>query len=313
MAQAVVGIGLTFISGAQEAWIADEVGPANAGRVFLRSAQGVQYARLLGIPAGVAAGLISLQVPILMGGLLFLLLAGFAALVMTEHRAAASNESPRPGFRETFTHGLRLVRNTPILVSLFGMVAFYETSGEVFLRLSVAHFLDIGLPAVGNFEPIVWFGIIRMASAVVGIGIVQYARARVDSTDHGTMALWLLRINLLQAASLLLFMSATNFAAGFVAYLAATSLSRAFQPIYMAVLNLHVDSSARATVISMSSQVDALGQSIGAPILGAVGSVASIRAALAGSVALLGPAIALNLRALRQNRRQQLVERNAHG
>ena len=38
LAQLIWGIGFTFISGAQEAWIADEVGVENVGPVYLRSA-----------------------------------------------------------------------------------------------------------------------------------------------------------------------------------------------------------------------------------------------------------------------------------
>jgi hypothetical protein len=55
----------------------------------------------------------------------------------------------------------------------------------------------------------------------------------------------------------------------------------------------------RATVISMGSQANALGQTAGGPVIGAVGTLAGIRAALALAGLILSPALALYGRALR--------------
>jgi DHA3 family tetracycline resistance protein-like MFS transporter len=307
-AQLIVGAALTFISGAQEAWISDEVGVANAGRIYLRSAQTVQYARLFGIPAGVALGTISLRLPLLLGGLMFALLAAFLIAVMPEDGFAGGTQredGTLPGFRRTLTDGFGLVMRSPILVTLFGVAAFYELSGEVFIRLSVAHFLDnVGLPTIGSFQPVVWFGMMRMASALAGLGAVQYLRRTVEVTDRARVASWLLRINALQVVCLLTFALANSFLLAFAAYLVATSLSRMFQPLYLGLLNSHSESSVRATVISMSSQVDALAQSVGSPLLGVVASLVSIRAALAGAALALLPALGFNARVAEQQGRQ---------
>jgi MFS transporter, DHA3 family, tetracycline resistance protein len=56
----------------------------------------------------------------------------------------------------------------------------------------------------------------------------------------------------------------------------------------------------RATLFSVDGQADALGQIVGGPILGVVGSGVSIRAALVSSAALLGLALPLLARALGQ-------------
>ncbi|HEY7270890.1 MAG TPA: hypothetical protein VH951_13780 [Dehalococcoidia bacterium] len=306
VSQAIFGAALTFVSGAQEAWIADEVGIAAASRIYLRSAQVVQYARLFGIPAGVGLGVVSLSLPLLLGGGMFAGLALFLMVVMPEagfSREPGAATDDKPGFRRIFIEGTNLVRKTPILVTLFGMVAFYELAGEVFVRLSVTHFLnDIGLPTIGHLDPVVWFGGMRMASALAGLVAVQYVRNNVDVTDRQAIAGWLMRINILQMVSLAAFAFSGGFWGGVAAYLAATSMSRMFQPLYLALLNTHVDSSVRATVISMSSQVDALGQTIGAPVLGIVASVYSVKAALLGSAAVILPAVGLNARATEQQR-----------
>jgi DHA3 family tetracycline resistance protein-like MFS transporter len=221
----------------------------------------------------------------------------------------APRESGRPlaALTSTFSEGVRLVRGRPVLISLFAMVGFYEVGGEVFIRLNVAHFLDIGLPAWSDLEPVVWFGGIRMAASLAGLLFVGYLRKRVNTNDQEQIGRWMVGINVLQALAMLSFAASGNFWVAAVAYLTATSLSRMFQPLYLALINLHAESSVRATVISMSRQSDALGQAIGAPILGAIGSAVSIRLALALASLMLAPAAALNLVARAQNRRSSLA------
>jgi DHA3 family tetracycline resistance protein-like MFS transporter len=49
-AQAVWGVGYTFISGALEAWIADEAPDRDLGRVYLRGEQADYIGSFIGIP-----------------------------------------------------------------------------------------------------------------------------------------------------------------------------------------------------------------------------------------------------------------------
>ena len=51
LAQVIWGVGYTFTNGAQQAWIADELGADKAGTVFLRGAQFAQIGGLVGIGA----------------------------------------------------------------------------------------------------------------------------------------------------------------------------------------------------------------------------------------------------------------------
>jgi MFS transporter, DHA3 family, tetracycline resistance protein len=64
----------------------------------------------------------------------------------------------------------------------------------------------------------------------------------------------------------------------------------------------------RATVISITNQADAVGQWTGGPVLGAVGNVFGIRAALAAGAACLLPALALYGRAIRHQGAEPALE-----
>ena len=97
-AQAIWGIGYTFISGAREAWIADEVGEKDAGMAFMKGQQAAQIGTFIGIALSMVLANIDIRIPIVIGGLLYGMQAIFIALFMPEH-----NFIPTPAQkRETF-------------------------------------------------------------------------------------------------------------------------------------------------------------------------------------------------------------------
>jgi len=71
-------------------------------------------------------------------------------------------------------------------------------------------------------------------------------------------------------------------------------------PLYTAWVNQRLDSQVRATVISMSSQVDAIGQIAGGPAVGLIGNLVSVRAALLTSGVILTPVLVLYRFAIRR-------------
>ena len=76
-------------------------------------------------------------------------------------------------------------------------------------------------------------------------------------------------------------------------------------PLFDTWLNAQItDSTVRATVISLTGQSNAIGQTAGGPVLGLVGNVWGIRAALAGGAAAIAPALALFARAIANHGRE---------
>ncbi len=96
-AQALWGTGYTFINGAEEAWLADEIGVAAAGRAYLRAAQLGGVASIVGIVISVALGSVVVRLPMLVAGALFLALGIILSVIMPEgdfRRAGASASQP---------------------------------------------------------------------------------------------------------------------------------------------------------------------------------------------------------------------------
>jgi Major Facilitator Superfamily. len=169
LAQVIWGIGITFQSGALEAWVADEVGQENAGKAFLRGAQFGKAGALVGIGVSVLLGSIALNVPIVVGAALLIVLGIVLAFIMPETGFKPTPRENRNTFQHmghTFRAGTALVRKNRILISLLLAAAFFGAFSEGFDRLWLPHLVQFTLP---YFEPIVWVGIIDAVSLGLGM------------------------------------------------------------------------------------------------------------------------------------------------
>jgi DHA3 family tetracycline resistance protein-like MFS transporter len=306
LSQVFWGLGATFTSGASQAWIADEVGEERAGRAFVRGAQARQIGGVIGILGAVALGSISIQLPIVLGGVLMMLLGALLALIMPEDGfmpAPAGERTSRQQMIHTLRGGLRLVRGRTILLIFLGVSAIHGLYSEGFDRLWTAHLLaDFTLPHGGGLSTVMWFGMISMASMLLSILATEIVRRRVDMRRERVMARALILFQGTMVAAIILFGVAGSFALALSAYLAAAVLRSVGEPLLAAWMNLHIESGVRATVFSMNSQVNAIGEIAGGPVVGAIGTVGSLRAALVVTGLILSPVLALYARALRLGR-----------
>lgn len=303
LSQVIWGIGITLADGADDAWITDEVGEEQAGRLFLRGSQLAQIASLLGIAVAVGLASIRLNLPILVGGSLFLPLALYLLFAMTEEGYKAI---PRQGGGVARMAGgirssLASIRRRPLILTILAITVVWGLSGEGVDRLYQIHFIkDVGLPSVAGLSPVLWFGVIGGGSALIGIAATQVVKRHLDLDDHTLVTRSLFVFTAARALMLVGFALATNLAFAIVFLWVASVMRQVFGPVKRAWLNRSLDSANRATLFSVEGQADALGQIAGGPFLGAIGSQVSIRAALFVSAALLGLALPLIGRALGQ-------------
>ncbi len=302
LAQVIWGIGYTFTSGATEAWLSDEIGEADAGRAFLRAAQVVQFTTLAGIVASVAHGSERVNLQIVIGGAAYVAVGIFLALFMTEHGFVPRPKEERNSFGtmwQTFRGGLEMVQRRPMLSTILGIGLFYGIYSEGFDRLWTPFMLSFTFPVIDGLTVVAWFGILRAGAILLGIAATEFVRRRVDTSSEPSVRRAMFAISALMVAMLVAFAASLNVAMAIAAYCIFSMLRQTTSPLYTAWVNQRLDPKVRATVISMSSQVDALGQITGGPVLGLIGTVVSLRAALAASAALLSPVLLLFTRAAR--------------
>jgi MFS transporter, DHA3 family, tetracycline resistance protein len=312
------GIAGTFMSGAWEAWITDEHGVDGIGRVFLRGAQFSYLGAIAGAGLGVAIATQNLGAGIVFGGAVSVATGIVCIFVMPEHgfsrRPVEERTSPLRAMKETAVTGGRLVRGHNILLLIVGITFFAGAASEGLDRLWEAHLIrDVGLPELFGLDPVVWFGVFNIVGLAAGIAITSFLVPRLEHADNSKLARTLLGLTVVLSVSVVIFGLAASFAVASVAYLVARLARRLKEPLYSTWLNKNVeDSSVRATVNSIASQADAIGEVAGGPAIGVVGTVGSLRAALVATGLLLTPTIALFVRALRHGGREpELAEAKA--
>lgn len=307
LSQVLWGAGATFISGAHAAWIADEVGEAAVGPIYVRGAQMSQIGSMLAIPCAAVLGSLQLNLPVLLSGLLYFAIAAFLIVAMPERNfrpAAREDRSTWGHMWHTFGGGVGVVRGQPVLVTILAIGALFGMASEGIDRLGTPRFLEIGLPPVpGAFlAPVAWFSVMAFVGSLASIVATQLIARRVDTTDHQATSRVLTVLAAGQVAAVVAFALSGDFWMAWGASFALGVCRRQLDPLYEAWLNQGIDSRYRATVLSMGGQVNAFGQIAGGPLLGLVGTWFSLRHALIGAGLVLLPALPLFARARGQNR-----------
>lgn len=307
MAQVLWGVGYTFTSGATEAWIADEVGDDKAGEAFMRGSQIGTIGGLVAIPVSVALGSLDLQLPIVLGGALFVALGGVLIVIMPETGFTPTPREERQTWgtmRDTFMDGLRVVRGRQVLLIFMAVGLFFGLSSEGWDRLWTPHLLEnFSFPDVAGLEPVAWFGVIRATTSVLSLGAVEMARRRLKRLNGTGAAPLLWFLNAVRTGAIVVFALTGSFTIAVSAFLVAAVFRGVGGPVMRAWINPHIDSKVRATVYSMAGQVDAIGQVVGGPGIGYIGTAWSIRAALVAGAIIVSPVLVLLARATRLERR----------
>ncbi len=304
-AQVGGGVFATFVSGADIAWLTDEVGEEAARPLYLRGDQIAHAAALVGIVAGVALATVDLALPILVAGIGYLFIALALWVVMPEEhferRARGEGERLHHSLIATFKDGLRDARAHPVLLLILGTTALHGASTEGFDRLADFHILrDIGLPVIGHLSRLWWFAILDGVSMLIGIGALAIVRRRANLQGHVAVARLLAAIDVALVASVVVFALANEFWLAIVAAWVVGALRSVRDPIGIAWINQGLDAKTRATINSMGSQSDAIGQAAGGPALGAIAGGFGAPVAIVVSGLLRFPSLLLYRRAIKK-------------
>lgn len=305
LAQVVWGIGYTFTSGAQDAWLADEIGSAKLTQAYLRGSQVSLLATLLGLGVGMGLGSIRHNLPMLVGGTGIILMAILLAVVMPEtgfHPTPQPNRNSWQKMGHTLKEGVRVVRGRDMLIILMVIAIIFGLSSEGRDRLWQAHLLtNFTFPTFGGMTPVTWFGLIELVLIFLNLGITEAIRRR-PNLNHRRSAITL---QIVMTCGYLVTLTVFALTGQIGLAMSAITLNAVMRvangPLYSAWLNREItESQVRATVLSMNGQFDAFGQIIGGVIMGAVAEWLGIRSALIGVVILLLPVLVLYGLALRR-------------
>lgn len=285
MGLGVMGIGSTFVSGALSAWLVDEVGQEQASQTFLRGSQTSILANLAGIGLCMFLSSVNLQLAVVGAGMPLLVLALVLCFVMPEtgFQPLPTEQRASQSMFTTFGRGLQFVRQSHILRWILVVIFVLAGFGETFGKLWQAHILEnFSLPALANFDDILWFGLISAVSIPASLVATEFIRRRVDLNNSQTVVRSLMLLFVCLCASTLLFVLSHRFAAMLCGIWLVHIAKAMIKPLLDIWLNQHIASPTRATVLSIVGQVNALGEVIvGGPIAGGLATLLSVRLTIA--------------------------------
>ena len=299
------GFGYTFMSGAYQAWITDEVGVEKVGSVFLRGTRIGFIGSFVGLGLQFAVATQSLRAAVVAGGVLIVLCGVACIVAMPEtgfrRRPRAERNHALRELKTTAGSGLRYVRYQPLLLLILAISFFGGMSTEALDRLWEAHFIrDIGLPSIFSVDPVGWFVLFTLPMLPLGYFGAGFLMKRFEGADSPRLVRVLIVLVTVMMVGQIAFGLVGGIAAAYFSLLVYRVARTLTYPLEMTWLNKQIaDSSVRATVISITGQADAIGQTGGGPVLGVVGNVWGIRAAITAGALVLAPALALYGRALR--------------
>jgi len=198
----------------------------------------------------------------------------------------------------TFREGIAAVRSRPRLVSIFGIGLFYGLYSEGFDRLWVKHIVDaFKLPAIFTGSQVAFFSALKAAGTIATIIVMRSVEKRLDTTKPAAIGRAMFLVTGAISVSLIGFALSPVLGLALTLYLLINVLRTIAIPMYTSWVNQKLEPETRATVLSMSSQVDAIGQICGGPGVGLIAKMASVVAAILTSGLLLSPALVLIKRA----------------
>jgi DHA3 family tetracycline resistance protein-like MFS transporter len=315
VSQVFWGIFATFASGADVAWLTEEIGEERAREYYVKGEQAWHVAAFVGIVVSVLLGAISFRLPIIVCGIGYLALGIGLALVMPEEhfrrRERAEGERAHHGMIKTFKEGVAQVRAHHVLLLIIATAALHGASTEGADRLSDLHVLcDVGLPGIGTpcegreiragFDLVVWFGVLDGVALLIGFAGLFFIRRRIHLTGHMHVARVLIAIDVLLIVSVVVFGISGVFWLAVAMFWLAGALRSVREPIFTSWLNQGLESTTRATINSMATQADAIGQTAGGPVLGVIARQVSVPWALVTSGLLRAPALVLYAVAIRR-------------
>jgi hypothetical protein len=287
--QMLWGLSWTLTSGADVAWITDELDePARIAGVLLRSGRAELVGAAVGmVGVGALAWLTRPATAMVVAGAAMLLVGVYVAVGFPERRFVPAATRRWSASWSILVRGSALVRaSRPILV-MFAAAFLVNGVTGAFGRLYPLRLVDIGLAG----DPVAWVTALGVLSLLSGTFAFRLVQPRIDdggAACRGYLAACAVAalgvVGLAAASEALVASAAVLLAAG------ALPLTRTLGTIWV---NRQTTGTVRATVHSFLAQASALGQIACGLAVAAVARLADVPQALVACAALLAVTVLL--------------------
>ena len=287
--QVLWGLGWAFSSGADVAWLTDELDrPERTARLLTARARWDLVGGASGmVTFGVLGWAIGLPAAIVVSGIAMALLGLFVAARFSEDNFIPTREQRWSASLSIFQRGLTLARRDHEILLVFAATLIINGAG-VITWLFPKQLINLGFPS----DPLLWYTALGILSSLVGVVALHIVEARIDGI--GVARRTYAFACFAGVLGLIVLAYAPNALTGGVGVLLvggiAFNVTRAVSVIWV---NRRTSSDVRATVHSFLSQVETIGEIFGGLALVVLAQAAGISVALVTSAALLAFAGAL--------------------
>lgn len=281
--QVLVGVGWGFSSGADVAWVTDELArPGQIDRVLaararldaLGSAAGMVAFGLLGWVIGLAAAVMAAGAGMAAAGL-------FVAARFTEDNFTPAHGQLWKASLSIFRRGIALARRDHQILLMLAATMLINGASMV-TWLFPRQLVDLGFPN----DPVLWYTALGIASFGTGAAALRIVEARIDNAGAARRAYVLACV--IGVLGVLVLTYAPGALLGCAGVLVASgvafNVTRAVSVIWV---NRRTTSDVRATVHSFLSQAECTGEIISGSALAVVAQAAGITVVLITSAAVI--------------------------
>lgn len=298
--QMLWGLAWTFLSGADVAWLTDELGEAHRVPATLtRAARADQLGAAAGLAAlGALATAAGLAAAMIVAGLAMWALGAWVAARFPERNFAPSRRRRWRASVSIFRRGVALARRDREILLVFAATVLVNGGAEAFGRLHDKRLVELGFPATA--QPIVWLTALGLVCLVLGALALRIVEARIDG--EGVAPRIYAAACALGAVGVAALALAPDVVTGMAGALLAGGITWSVTRTVGAIwVNRRTTSDVRATVQSFLAQAEYVGEIALGLALGVVAHGAGMPVALLGSCALVAAAGVVVMRAPRQS------------
>jgi MFS family permease len=292
--QALWGLGWAFASGADVAWLTDELDRDDRiDQVLAARARWELTGAIVGLAGfGLLAEVVGLRPAVVLGGLGMAGLGAVAAVRFPERRfvPAAADRRWRHA-AVTFREGLHLTVSDRQILLLVIAWLLVNGSGEGFGRLFEKRLLGLDF---GGDDPIIWFAGLGVVTLLLGALALRVLERRIAGAGVARRAYLLCCA--VGVAGLIVFAAAPDArwaVAGALLVSGCAHPGAVLRAVAEIWVNRRTTSSVRATVHSVLSQAEHVGEIVFGLLLASVAAASTTTAALVGSALLLAAAGAI--------------------
>jgi hypothetical protein len=296
--QMLWGVAWTFVSGADVAWVTDELNDDDRidriDRVLTAGARWQAVGSAVGLVVfGSLAWAADRGTSIITAGVAIIVLGAIVATRFPERHFTPATTTRWQASRVTLWAGARLARRDHEIVVVFAATFLVNGAAEVFGRLYAKRLVTLGLPS--NPDPIVWYTMLGLTMLVAGALVLLMVETRIDGADVARHSY--AGACVVGAVGMFVLAHAPNAATASLGVLLAGGISLTVLRLVGTIwVNRRTSSDVRATVHSFLAQAEYLGEIIVGFSLALLARTTTVAVALTGAAFILIATAVLVLR-----------------